>query len=446
MISTPMSLSRATVLTPLATTFSASMSRPESVSSSTARRGCWSASWRISMRFFSPPEKPSLRYRELNSLGTLVSSIAASTVLRKSLRLISGSSRASRWAFITMRRYLVTVTPGIATGYWKAMKRPARARSSGSASVMSLPSNRIWPSVTSKPGWPMIALASVDLPDPLGPISAWTSLLCNSRSRPLRICLSPAATWRLRICSSAIDGHQGGLRSGCAGGEGDQLGEGRALHCLDHAALDARPQQLGGAPVAVVGLVGAQHALAVTIVDEAGHRCDRALEREHRLVHRDLRGGARQPVAAMRAARALDEAGLLQHRHDPLEVGERQSLALGDRFQRDRFAVAVAPELDEQPHAVLGLRREDHGSLSYQRGRNGPRPRRGADRGGFLRRRRCRRRGSARRRCPSWPASTGRPRARDRRASGPSRARRRGSRPPSRRPARRRRRRGRRSR
>src|SRR3954463_10151046 len=316
--------------------------------------------------------------------------MAASTVLRKSLRLISGSPRASRWAFITMRRYLVTVTPGIATGYWKAMKRPARARSSGSASVMSLPSNRIWPSVTSKPGWPMIALARVDLPDPLGPISAWTSLLCNSRSRPLRICLSPAATWRLRICSSAIDGHQGGLRSGCAGGEGDQLGEGRALHRLDHAALDARPQQLGGAPVAVVGLVGAQHALAVTIVDEAGHRCDRALEREHRLVHRDLRGGARQPgaavaaaragppqpVAAVGPARALDEAGLLQHRHDPLEVGERQSLALGDRFQRDRFAVAVAPELDEQPHAVLGLRREDHGSLSYQRGRNGPRPRR----------------------------------------------------------------------
>src|SRR4051812_8200569 len=295
--------------------------------------------------------------------------MAASTVLRKSLRLISGSPRASRWAFITMRRYLVTVTPGIATGYWKAMKRPARARSSGSASVMSLPSNRIWPSVTSKPGWPMIALASVDLPDPLGPISAWTSLLCNSRSRPLRICLSPAATWRLRICSSAIDGHQGG---GFAGGEGDQLGEGRALHGLDHAALDTRPQQLGGAPVPVVGLVGAQHTLAVAIVDEAGHRRDRAFERKHGLVHRDLGGGPRQPVAAVRAAGALDEAGLLQHRHDPLEVGERQSLALGDRLERHRIAVAVASELDEQAHAVLGLRREDHGSLSYQRGRNGP--------------------------------------------------------------------------
>src|SRR3954451_12409786 len=246
---------------------------------------------------------------------------------------MAGSPCASRWAFMTMRRYFAVVTPGIATGYWKAMNRPSRARSSGSASVMSLPSNRICPSVTSRPGWPMIALASVDLPEPLGPMRAWISLLCRSRSRPLRICLSPAATWRLRICSSAIDGHQGGLRSGCAGGEGDQLGEGRALHRLDHAALDARPQQLGGAPVTVVGLVGAQHALAVTIVDEAGHRCDRALEREHRLVHRALGGGPPQPVAAVRAARPLDEACLLQHRHDPLEVGERQSLALRDRLE-----------------------------------------------------------------------------------------------------------------
>src|SRR5690242_6490474 len=109
----------------------------------------------------------------------------------------------------------------------------------------------------------MSALARVDLPDPLGPISAWTSLLYRSRSRPLRICLSPAATWRLRICSSAMNGHQGGFGSWFARGEGDQLGEGRAPHRLDHAALDAGPQQLGGAPVAGVGLVGAQHTLAV---------------------------------------------------------------------------------------------------------------------------------------------------------------------------------------
>src|SRR3954453_20202686 len=255
MIRTPISLSRATVLTPLATTLRASMSRPESVSSSTAIRGFCSASWRISRRFFSPPEKPSLRYRELNSFGTLVSSIAASTVLRKSLRLISSSPRASRWAFITMRRYLVIVTPGIDTGYWKAMNRPIRARSSGAASVMSWPLKWIEPSVTSRPGWPMITLASVDLPEPLGPISAWISFERTSRSRPLRISLSSAATCRLRMDSSAIDDLLQGDQRGCvAGRELDELGERGALHGLDHAALDAHPQQLGGAAVAGVGL------------------------------------------------------------------------------------------------------------------------------------------------------------------------------------------------
>ena len=120
-----------------------------------------------------------------NSLGTFVSSIAASTVLRKSLSEIACSPRPSRCALMTMRRYFATVTPGIATGYWKAMNRPARARSSGSASVMSSPSKRIWPSVTSRFGWPMIAFASVDLPDPFGPISAWNSPGADVQVDPL---------------------------------------------------------------------------------------------------------------------------------------------------------------------------------------------------------------------------------------------------------------------
>ncbi len=50
---------------------------------------------------------------------------------------------------IAVRRKFATETPGMAAGYWKAMKRPARARSSGSASVMSSPLKRILPSVTS---------------------------------------------------------------------------------------------------------------------------------------------------------------------------------------------------------------------------------------------------------------------------------------------------------
>src|SRR3954471_24358949 len=309
-----------------------------------------------------------------------MSSIAASTRWRNSVSGIGCSPRASRWAFMTIRRYLVTVTPGIATGYWKAMNRPARARSSGSASVMSSPSNRICPSVISRFGWPMIALASVDLPEPLGPMSAWNSVARTCRSTPLRICLSPAETCRLRISRSAMDLRclrgSGRRRGDGSRGfdvrtlrEGDQLGERGALQRLDDAHLHSRPQQFGGA-VVPVGLVRAEHA-AVAVVEEAVHRRDGALEGEHDRVHRDLLGRLGEDVAAVRAARGLDEALALQQRGDPLEVGEREVLRRGDRLQRDRTVAPVHAEPDQQAHAVLGLRREDHlGAKAYQRGRS----------------------------------------------------------------------------
>src|SRR4051794_8455723 len=260
---------------------------------------------------------------------------------------------------MTMRRYLAVVTPGIATGYWKAMKRPARARSSGSASVISSPSKRISPSVTSRPGWPMIALASVDLPDPFGPIIAWISPERTRRSTPLRICLSPAATCRLRISRSAMD-LQGRFSIGMPArpGELHELGQGGALQRLDDADLHAGPQELGGAEFAV-GVVRARDA-AVAVVEEAVHRGDRALERQHDGVHRDLLGGAREQVAAVGAARGLEQVVLLEQRGDPLEVGEREVLRLGHRLQAHRMLAALEPELDQQPDAVLGLRREDH--------------------------------------------------------------------------------------
>ena len=93
------------------------MSSPESVSSRIASFGFWRISCRISIRFFSPPENPSLRYRRENSSGTLTRSIAVLTSLAKSRSEIGASPWASRWALSTVRRYLVTVTPGIETGY-----------------------------------------------------------------------------------------------------------------------------------------------------------------------------------------------------------------------------------------------------------------------------------------------------------------------------------------
>ena len=47
------------------------------------------------------------------------------------------------------RRKLITLTPGISSGYWKARKRPALPRTSVGQSVMSDPLKRTRPAVTS---------------------------------------------------------------------------------------------------------------------------------------------------------------------------------------------------------------------------------------------------------------------------------------------------------
>ena len=94
--------------------------------------------------------------------------------------------------------------------------------------------------------------------------------------------------------------------------------------------------------------------------DEALHRRDGALQREHDLVHRDVLGRAGEPVAAVRAARALDEARALEQRDDPLEVGQRKVLGVGDHLQRDGLSTVLAAKLDEQADAVLGFGREEH--------------------------------------------------------------------------------------
>src|SRR5919198_1287987 len=67
MISVPRSGPRI-ALTASATVRRASMSSPESVSSMTATTGSRIAIWRISQRFFSPPEKPSFRYRRVKEV------------------------------------------------------------------------------------------------------------------------------------------------------------------------------------------------------------------------------------------------------------------------------------------------------------------------------------------------------------------------------------------
>src|SRR3954449_4791777 len=92
----------------------------------------------------------------------------------------------------------------------------------------------------------MIVEASVDLPEPLGPMSAWISPLLTERSTPRRISRSSTRTCRLRISRSA-KGHL----------LGNEFGEGRVLQRAHDREAHARPQQLGGAAVVRVGFARA---------------------------------------------------------------------------------------------------------------------------------------------------------------------------------------------
>src|SRR3954454_2469594 len=312
MIRAPMTCSAWSLATLSATVRSASMSRPESVSSSTATCGSSIAIWRISARFFSPPEKPSLSGREVNERSTSSRSAACWSFSPNSLTRI-GSSRP---VLMAMRRKLAIETPGIATGYWKAKKRPAWARSSGSAAVMSSPLKVIVPSVISYSGWPMIVEASVDFPEPLGPISACSSPFETDRSTPLRISRSSTRTCRLLISRSANGFSYAALL-------GNEFGKRGVLQRAHDREAHAGPQKLGGAGMVGVGLARADDP-AVGVGGDAFDGGDAPLERLHDLGHGDLVGLARQQIAAAGAAPALDEPRLAQPRDQVLEVGERQ--------------------------------------------------------------------------------------------------------------------------
>ena len=106
--------------TPSATSFIASTSRPESVSSRMHIFGSSIAICRISLRFFSPPEKPTLTGR-LSISASIFRSFAFSRIsLRNSVDDISSWPRALRCEFTAVRRKVMLPTPGISTGYWKA--------------------------------------------------------------------------------------------------------------------------------------------------------------------------------------------------------------------------------------------------------------------------------------------------------------------------------------
>ena len=108
-----------------------------------------------------------------------------SIIMRRTSRTdMSMPRRADR----AWRRNWMTGTPAIASGSWKARNMPALPRTSVGQAVMSSPWNRIGPGGHhGRQDCPSSTLARVDLPDPLGPIRAWTWPDSTVRSTPGRI-------------------------------------------------------------------------------------------------------------------------------------------------------------------------------------------------------------------------------------------------------------------
>ena len=172
----------------------ASMSNPESVSSSIANFGSSMAICNISFLFFSPPLNPSLTFRWRKS-GFI------STILHFSMatpKNSNGSSSASPLAFLfalsMSRKKSVLPTPGNSTGYWKARKTPFCAASWASSSSKSSPSRVAVPLVASYAGCLAKTLLKVLLPEPFGPMMAWTSPGRTSKSNPFKMGCSFSTT------------------------------------------------------------------------------------------------------------------------------------------------------------------------------------------------------------------------------------------------------------
>ena len=100
-----------------------------------------------------------------------------------------------RIAVAAVLRKLETETPGTSTGYCIAKKRPARARSSTVISKTFAPSRVTSPPVIVYLGCPAIEYASVDFPEPLGPMIACVSPLFIVKSTPRKISRIPPSAF-----------------------------------------------------------------------------------------------------------------------------------------------------------------------------------------------------------------------------------------------------------
>ena len=248
---------------------------------------------------------------------------------------------------------------------------------------MSSPLKVIVPSVTSRPGWPMIAFASVDLPEPFGPIRAWMRPFSTSRSSPLRISLSSARHVQvadLKLCQFGSFGVRfAGLGLGGAGdralrarrrltpfaaGECCSANSTRSASVVPDSALVTPPcTRVQSSFVAQAWSPSVSCEQETLPSGSAWKHSIGAIAPSSACTTSSMSislGGPAQPVAAVGAALALDQAGLAQLRDQVLEVGEGEPLGLGDGAQRHRGAAILAAQLHHQADPVLGSGREQH--------------------------------------------------------------------------------------
>ena len=92
----------------------------------------------------------------------------------------------------------------------------------------------------------------------------------------------------------------------------------------------------------------------------AAHARERSLDGPDDVRHGDLVRRSSQPVAAVHAALAAHQAGVLELAEDVLQELQRDVLGLRDRLALDR-PLAARGELDRRPHRVVRFRRNPHG-------------------------------------------------------------------------------------
>ena len=231
----------------------------------------------------------------------------------------------------------------------------------------------------------MSAYASVVLPEPLGPMIAWTSPFPTVRSIPLRISLSGAAvgaTCRSRISrywslTAGWDSCRWWLRLG-EGGRRDLAGGhgGRACLELDDAGMnqvgevdvleDAADRIANPYPERVDGARAQARADRVMgVLAGADHRRERSLERAQGFAEGDRGGVPGERIPAAGATGAGDDARLPEGDSELLEVGPRQVLVRSDLREADgdrRVGRPAPGQLDEHADAVLALRAEGDGA------------------------------------------------------------------------------------